>query len=105
MMAVTMADNHGAVVIYKVGTVADVYGIAAQYEGASGTNNLALQNQLLGMQSGFSSRTTQLGQDLDSGQNSQAKSGATLWHFECNYLVNHIATWKTTDCWRGEIGC
>jgi hypothetical protein len=50
-MVVTMLGNHGAVFIDMVGTV-EVDRIAGQVDGWPGTSNVAMQNQLLGMQSG-----------------------------------------------------
>ncbi len=47
-----MLGDHGAVFIDMVGTV-EVDRIAGQLEGGPGTNNVAIQNQLLGMQSGL----------------------------------------------------
>ena len=51
-MAVTMSGDHEAVFIDMVGTV-DVNRIAGQLEGRPGANNVTMQNQLLGMQSGL----------------------------------------------------
>jgi hypothetical protein len=51
-MAVTVSGDHGAVFIDMVGTV-EVDRIAGQVEGGPGANNVTIQNQLLGMQSGL----------------------------------------------------
>ncbi len=49
-MAVTVSGNHGAVFIDMVGTI-ETERIAGQHDGAPGTNNVTMRNQLLGMQS------------------------------------------------------
>ena len=53
-MAVTVSGNHGAVFIDMVGAIEADAGVAGQeHGGVPGTNNVAIRNQLLGMQSGL----------------------------------------------------
>ena len=52
--AVTVSGDHGAVFIDMVGAIEAAAGVARQEHGcAPGTNNVAIRNQLLGMQSGL----------------------------------------------------
>ncbi|KAI2511670.1 hypothetical protein MHU86_2736 [Fragilaria crotonensis] len=52
-MAVTVSGDHGEVFIDMVGTI-EVDGVAGQeHGGVPGTNNVAIRNRLLGMQSGL----------------------------------------------------
>ena len=53
-MAVTVSGDHGAVFIDMVGAIEADVGVAGQeHGGVPGTNNVAIRNQLLGMQSGL----------------------------------------------------
>jgi hypothetical protein len=101
-MVVTVFGNHGAIFIDMVGTV-EVDRIAGQLEGGPGTNNVTMQNQLLGMQSGLLA----LQQDIIKVKTAinvikLLEYGAMLWYIEWEHQANRITTCKTKDCRRGE---